>query len=445
MFALRLTSCLLILLAIATHCLAQDAPWLRGDALRSFEDLPVLEIRIEGNASTRDEAVLRELGVFPSEAFKLERLRADLRFLEGLGLFLTTDARARREGEGLLLVLELEERSRASNELIYPTLEFDEDMRFKAGLTFRNRNLRGMREDLGISRTMGWEDSIVFRLTRPWFGSFPLEHSVSYSFRELDAEDVSDFRDENLSISLMLPLDRRHPREHRFVLGGGMGWRRQEDEGDIWNERLHRLLLGYSHDGRDSYFRPRGGSRFDLLLTLHHPRLESTRSLRRWLLAVSHYHSLDAAGVLAGRLELSIQQGDLYHRGAFSLGGLHSVRAWGPGHFSGWEGHDQIGGAQGRNRLVTQMEWRRTLFGQQRWKLTRAWTLDFEGEVLLFLDAGLLWREGSPFREEVAGDRALGFGGGFRIYSPVGDVLRVELGFNPEGGTFIHVGNALPF
>ena len=88
MKATRFVLATAVLIAIAVGAMADEPLWLRGPALDAFEGLTLLEIKIEGNKTTRDEAVLRELSVVPGEAFRADRLRADLRFLEGLSLFL---------------------------------------------------------------------------------------------------------------------------------------------------------------------------------------------------------------------------------------------------------------------------------------------------------------------------------------------------------------------
>ncbi len=434
---------LLALTAVAEP--SSDGDWLRDGEMESLRGLPVMEIRLEGNGRTRDATVLRELSFYPSESFDPRALGEDLRFLDGLGLFLSTDARARRRGGGVELVIELEERSRASTEQIYPMLDIDEELRWRAGIAYRNRNLFGRRDELRLSATQGWEDSARFSLVRPWFREFPLEHYLSYSYRELDVDDVDYFRQNGGGALVLIPLDRRRPRLHRFLVGASLSWRLQIESDGEWEERFLGLSLGYSHDGRDSYIRPLRGSRFDLRVDLYHPELGSTYSLRRWTFAFSRYQSMGKVGVLAGTVQLGLQEGDLYHRMVWSLGGMRSVRGWERGHFNGWDDHDQPFGAHGRNIGLFQLEWRRSLFGQQRWELTRWWTLDFEGEVLLFFDGGMLWRNGLPWEDGIAGHRATGFGAGLRIFSPLGDVLRVELGLNPEGGAHFHLGNVIPF
>lgn len=439
---------ILLLTALFSTALAEDLPedaWLRGQAMNPLEGLTLIEVRLEGNQRTRDATVLRELSFFPGEVFHAEQLAEDLRFLDGLGLFLSTGARARKVEGGVELVLDLEERSRASNEYIYPMLDFDEELRWRAGLAYRNRNLNGNRDELRISGTQGWEDSIRFSLLRPWVAGRPLEHFFSYSYKELDVDDVDYFRQNGGGASILIPLNRRRPRLHRFLLGANVSWRIQSEEAGTWEEQFVGLSLGYFHDGRDSFIRPRCGERFGIRIDFYQPSLGSTHSLRRWSLSGSRYQSLGSFGVLAGNIQLGLQEGELYHRMVWSLGGFNRVRGWDSAQFNGWDGNDELGGAQGRNRALFQVEWRGTLFGQQRWQLTRWWVLDFEGEILLFLDGGMLWRNGLPWEEGIAGDQALGFGGGLRIYSPLGDVLRLELGINPEGGGEVHLGNVIPF
>ena len=436
---LRLFAVLLALGAVAAKA---EPEWLLPETMAGRT---VREIRLEGNQQTRDLTILRELYQLPGRPLDLDLLARDLRFLEGLGIFVKVDARVRPREEGVDLLLRVQERSRGSMVQFYPTLEINEEYDWKAGLTFRHRNVGGRREDFLARRSLGWEDEVVLRLSRPWMGSFPLEHRLSYSFKERDDEDADLYRNERFSATAYFPLDRSRPTARRFLLGGQVGRRLQEEEDGAWDEILHSLTVGFLLDSRRSYLRPRQGGQMQLTVTVFHPRLASSHDLRQGVLRLTRYQRLGRGKVLAGKLELDRQWGSLYHRAAWSLGGFSSLRGRASGQISGWEGADEEAGAMGRNRLVAQLEFRCDLFPRTRFQWKRLGSVDIEGEAVFFLDAGMIWRAQSLWDLDSGNRAGLGAGLGLRFFSPFGDILRIELGFNEIGTYQVHMGNQLPF
>jgi outer membrane protein assembly factor BamA len=90
----------------------------------------------------------------------------------------------------------------------------------------------------------------------------------------------------------------------------------------------------------------------------------------------------------------------------------------------------------GKNQLVGTAEYSWTLMPLRRVDLS---FLSFRVgvEVAVFGDAGIAWSEANEF----AMDRARGgLGGGVRLLVPGAEMLRLDVGWSPEGGVHFHLG-----
>jgi outer membrane translocation and assembly module TamA len=71
--------------------------------------------------------------------------------------------------------------------------------------------------------------------------------------------------------------------------------------------------------------------------------------------------------------------------------------------------------------------------------------VDVQLEAALFADAGYLWSRDRFLLPEGARARVHAAGGGLRAYTPIGDVLRLELGIGEAGHYAIHLGSGMRF
>ena len=68
--------------------------------------------------------------------------------------------------------------------------------------------------------------------------------------------------------------------------------------------------------------------------------------------------------------------------------------------------------------------------------------MDVSTSVVLFADGGIVWRDETDFNS--ANYRG-GFGFGFRVYSPLQDVIRIDFGYNRRGTIHPYVSTGIRF
>ena len=116
--------------------------------------------------------------------------------------------------------------------------------------------------------------------------------------------------------------------------------------------------------------------------------------------------------------ELSYQFGKYPEYFRFGLGGPGTLRGYESGVF------------RGAHRWYQTVEWR--MYPFPRWYFTMPWVglVDVTLAGVVFLDTGIVWNNEKDF----ALDRFHSGGGfGIRIYSPMQDAVRLDLGFNRRG------------
>jgi outer membrane protein assembly factor BamA len=110
----------------------------------------------------------------------------------------------------------------------------------------------------------------------------------------------------------------------------------------------------------------------------------------------------------------------------FYIGGTNSVRGW------------ELGVRHGQNQWLNTVEYWYRLMEQKKWKVwIIKWRMGFQ--IGVFGDLGTAWTEYEDLRENWIG----GFGAGFRLSMPVITVVRLDVGYGPNGGVVrFHVGGA---
>jgi outer membrane protein assembly factor BamA len=421
---------------------AEDAEVFRGWSVR--------EIVLQGNQRTRDEAVLRELYLRPGEPFAPELLLRDLRFLEGLSLFAAVGVAIAPDGGGLRVTFFFMERGDTRWGLVYPVADYrDGDVRL--GAVYRHRSLLGAREDLWLEYSAGWEERARISVGRPWLGGYPIDHRLDY--RLVDRDDEDELHTERVALSAWISLLRRRPLEHRFLCSVAWGERSflatpidgLTTDRERHYEQFSAVSLGYARDTRDSFLRPRRGGQLELTGTLYDPLLGSTVQLKQVQIFATRYRSLPAGWVGVLGLDAVNRWGDLFYKGVSSLGGLDSVRGYGGGSIDGWAGAATAAGPRGRHHLVLRSELRHDLLPRFTLDLPILGVVDVQLEAALFADAGFLWSRDRFLLPDGARTRIHGAGGGLRAYTPVGDILRCELGLGEAGRYEIHLGSGMRF
>lgn len=386
----------------------------------------------------------------PGDAFDPELLDRDLRFLEGLSIFAAVGVAVAPDAGGVRVTYFLMERGDTRWGLVYPVADYRAG-ELRLGAVYRHRSLFGAREDLWLEYSAGWEERARVSLGRPWLGSAPIDHRLEY--RLVDRDDEDELHTERLGASFWFSLSRRRPLEHRFLLSLAWGERSflatpvgaAEGVRERYYEQFSAIGLGYARDTRDSFLRPRRGGQLEATWTLHDPALGSTVALRQLQLFLTRYASLPQGWVGVLGLESLNRWGGLFYKGVSSLGGLDSVRGYGSGSVDGWVGAGTPAGPRGRNHLLLRSELRHDLLPRFAVELPILGVVDIQLEAALFADAGFLWSRDRFLLPQASRARIHGAGGGLRAYTPVGDVLRLELAVGEAGRFELHLGSGIRF
>ncbi|MCP4544896.1 MAG: BamA/TamA family outer membrane protein [bacterium] len=402
-------------------------------------------IRLRGNLKTKDETILRELFLLPGSTLDCEILARDVNFLKGLGLFAEVKVEPRPVEGGVELIYLFVERGDTQWGFAYPTGQL-QDGRLQAGMVYRHRSLQGGRESLFVEGSTGYRKFFRINVSRPWFGTIPIAHYLKTQY--LDREDVEDFGDFYqvfTRIGFLVSLNRQRPLDHRLFMELSYGHRRFDVDGDKRRERTNTISIGYFRDTRDSFIHPSTGGRFEVQASLADEILGSSIYMLRTHLRWNGYRAFNHGfvGVLA--MENGTRWGELFYRGVSSLGGLNSVRSFPSGHFDGWDLNDTANGAVGRHNLILHAELRNSILPAFTIKLPVVGIVDIQTENCLFMDGGFLWNGDTPFVPSGDFIDAFGLGGGIRLYTPFGDVLRLEVGFDNEDNYCFHLGTGLKF
>jgi len=414
----------------------------RPAACEALRGRVIGEIVLHGNLRTRDLTVLRELYLQPGDLFDPDLLARDLSFLSGLGIFAAVGVMPLVMSDVVEIHYNLVERGEIHWGLLFPEADY-RDGRFRLGMIYRHRSLLGAREELWLEYSKGWEDRVRVSLGRPWLGSLPIDHRVEYN--RVERNEYDELTLDSLSMSFWLSLSRRRPLEHRFLLRVGWGQSHFELDSGWRFEQFSSLSLGYSRDTRNSFTRPSGGGRLMLIGTLFDPIFGSSVYQRQMFIFLSRYQTLPMNWVGAFAVDGINRWGDLLYRGVSYLGGIDSIRGYAPGAVDGWVGSDTPSGPQGRNHLTLHGELRHDLLPRFTFDLPLLGMVDIQTEGAFFLDAGYLWSTDRPLFPESARQRVFGYGGAVRLYTPVGDVIRLELGLAEDGSYRFHLGKGISF
>ena len=123
-----------LLLPVVSHAQAAVA------AFAPFEGRPVTALVLEGNRTTREYVITRELETRVGEPFRLATLQADRQRLENLGLFAETTVEPSADGDGVGLLLRVREMPPL---LVYPSFVYTEENGFAYGGGLSAMNLTG--------------------------------------------------------------------------------------------------------------------------------------------------------------------------------------------------------------------------------------------------------------------------------------------------------------
>lgn len=423
---------------------------------REGEDTDKQGRAIQGR--TRKFIITREMLLKPGEVLQESTLIGDLRRIFALGIFEKVEPTLNpgQDPRKVVVVLNVTERKTGS---VAAGAGISSATGLFGTVSYQEQNLGGNNQKVGAQLQVG-ERALLFDVsfTDPWIAGDPFRTSYT----------VNGFRRRSLSLvftggdnEVKLPNGDR-PRILRF--GGGVTFTRplglapldtewkasvgfeyqrvtiRDIDGKIspkdelgndlsWSgegkDDLFSLQFGIARDLRDNPLKPTKGSvlRFSSeqflpigLGSIFGNRLRGSYS---YYIPVRYFRFAKGPQTLAFNIQAGTFIGDLPPYEAFALGGSNSVRGWDEG---------ELGSS--RSFLQATVEYRFPLFSVVGGALFFDVATDLgSGSSVLGDPAGVRGKPGSGF----------GYGLGVRVDSPLGPI-RVDYGFNNEGGSRFHFG-----
>jgi outer membrane translocation and assembly module TamA len=379
-------------------------------------DSRIALIRVHGNHSMADEEVTRIAGLSVGQTFSpREQADAETRLLKS-GKFDSVEVRIRYRGlsesSDVALVLLVREKPEVSSRFLAGPL-FDLTDEYGLTLGARLAFVDVLNEGSRIAFPLSWGGKRQAGVE----GSIPLGERKSFRF------DLARFREVNPHYDVP---------DNRLALGGTYAMKRGllgMDFSGRWNDvdfgSLHERFAAFGAklalDSRRDPTIP--GDAFYLgldarrLLFLAGTQREN---VDQYVVDLRGFKRLSGQALLASQVYWAVADGALPPYEQPFLGGGKTLRGHAPGELVG------------DNAAIGSLE--------LRLPLTSSLSLARAG-VHFFFDTGAVYDEGGSLRRARFHNGA-GFGGFFRI-AMIG--LRVDLGFNLEGGTRFHVGSGFKF
>lgn len=382
-------------------------------------------VMVHGNTRVKSIAILREMESQPGKRLDALAVDRDQRFLGDLSPFATVDIQVEPLGDDrCLLHVVVTERPTLLLKLIYPVLEYDFNTeRISYGLKWNDRNFRKRLENFSAegvrdnrennAASIGWSTG--------WVGWKHLGVSTraSYFDRSEPTSEPAIFRQARLAASVSIPLTERRISFSQVITGVAFANNRiGEQASDLEEEELVSPSLGFRFDNRDASLKPRRGAFFSVnLLGNYKTRGEGDAYYRvdndfRW------FHPLDEMTVLAMRSALTVQLADYPEYIRLGIGG--------PGTIRGYERSD----FRSAHRWIQSAELRIMPWPKVLYKLPFVGLADFQFGLAVFVDTGIGWTDQSEF---TAHHFRGGFGMGLRLFSPIQDVLRLDVAYSGAG------------
>jgi outer membrane protein insertion porin family len=382
------------------------------DQINSVLRIKVIEgvvesIALEGNDSTQDYVILRELKTKPGSILNEQILKKDLRRVFNLGFFseVNPNFEPGSAPDKVIIILKIKE-SRTS------TINFGGGYGEREGwfgfVDLSINNLMGTAQGLLIRGQSGSELSTYqFKYTNPWFMPERFGDHTSFTFRRwlTIGRDIylteQNARYNGFDVSVGKPL------WEDYNISWTLGSELVSPHGDSSFEAYQSDTIGltFSYDTRDFWLNPTEGRFYSLSLKQGWKHAAATTGFFKIGWDINHYYPVAENQVLAFHIGAGIGFDDIPIGEEYWAGGANTVR-----------GYYASDAKRGKRKLI--------LNGEYRLNFSEL----FQG--VFFYDWGNAWNDGPPqFNDFVSG-----WGPGIRINTPLGPI-RLDWGV-PKGKTF---------
>ncbi|HET6349960.1 MAG TPA: BamA/TamA family outer membrane protein [Candidatus Krumholzibacteria bacterium] len=380
---------------------------------------------VHGNTRVKSIAILREMESQPGQSLNALAVDRDQRYLGDLSPFATVDIHVEPIGEDhCILHVVVTERPSLLLKLIYPVLEYDlNSERITYGLKWSDRNFRrrlenfsadGLRDNRNNnSASIGWSSG--------WVGwkHMGVGMRASYFDRSGPTSKPTIFRQERVGGNLNIPLTERRIAFSQVLTGLSYAQNHIGVRSDSTGlEELISPAIGFRFDSRDTSLKPRRGGLFYVNLLSNFILHGQGNAYYLIDNDMRYFHSLDRTTVLALRSTMTVQLADYPDYIRLGIGG--------PGTIRGYERSD----FRSAHRWVQSAELRLLPWPKVLYKLPFVGLTDFQLGLVLFVDTGIGWTKKSEFAYD---NFHSGFGMGLRLFSPIQDALRLDVGYSGNG------------
>jgi outer membrane protein assembly factor BamA len=403
----------------------QSTQRFEAEAYQWAEGRMIDTVYVHGNTRVKTIAILREMESRQGDRLKSHAVERDQRYVGDLSPFATVAIHVEPAGsDRCIMHVVVTERPTLLLKLIYPVLEYDFNTeRIVYGLKWKDRNFRRRLEffSLDALRDNRENDSAAAQWTTSWLGWKHVGASarVSYFHRQQPAVDPNIVEQTRGAVTLSVPLTPSRIAFSQLIFGMALARNRvgSRDLGtDI--EQLLSPSVGFRFDNRDAGLKPTTGSYFFVNVLSNQVLNADQERFYRLDNDVRYFIPIDDATVIGLHSLANLQLGDYPSYIRFGLGGPGTVR--------GYERSD----FRAAHRWVQSLELRIMPWPKVLYRIPFIGLTDFQLGLVAFVDTGIGWTDQDEFKYE---NFHSGFGVGVRLYSPIQDVVRVDLAYDPRG------------
>jgi outer membrane protein insertion porin family len=387
-------------------------------------------VELDGRKVTRKSVVTREIHTKVGEPLDVETVVADVQRLQNLQIFseIQVEVEPGREN-GVRVIFVLKEMN---SWLPLLGLQYTEENGFSVGpgvaaLNLTGRNIRVTGTALFGGTTQAWVD-----FNWPWITG----HHVGLEGRAAHLERTDTLNEfEETSNELKLQPSRFLGERGRLGAGLQILAVAADREGKTLSPTNEDLLVtleaSLGWDTRDSWNNPRGGWRNELVVSKTGGPLGGDGDFWRLIVDLRRWQPIRPRQRLLLSGLMSLQSGevgvDIPEYLQYRLGGANTIRGY---------DIEKLGRELfGRNQMLGTAEYAFRVVPMRRfdfWKFSCRIGL----EIALFGDVGVAWNESRDLNRRRT--RA-GIGTGVRLLIPGSDMVRVDVGWSPEGGFRLHL------
>jgi outer membrane protein insertion porin family len=394
------------------------------DALAPYAGRVVQAIELQGQQTTRDYVIRREIETAVGQPLRVATVDEDLLRLDNLSIFAEVHVEAEAVGEEVRLVYHVKEMPPW---IPWVGFSYTEQDGFSAGPKLSALNLWGRAISLGGRAYFGGARQLSARLTWPWIKANHLSFDF-YGARLSRTDTLNDFKETSYEFT---PSVGTYFGKHGRLSGKFSLFRMESDvdgktldpdNGDV----LPRLGASIGWDTRDSWRFPRAGWQNELELWYTGGNgnfLTMNLDLRRWLRVGKSQRVMlsSLTSLQTGTVGVDVPQYLIYR-----LGGANSIRGY---------SIDELGRTlYGKNQMLGTIEYSVNVVKLQRWDIWK-FALRMGLDLAAFSDLGIAWSDSSEFSAKRARG---GTGVGVRLLVPGSEMVRFDVGWSPDGGFHFH-------